>query len=139
MVNQPGGGSGLHTATNAGQVIRRLSPAEARIFPSGVRLSPDGKQALYVAQQPDRSQQLWVVNLTEGTPKQLLAATKSTDIRARWSPDGARIAFSSRQFDAAHGPFFHLGIVDAAGQHEVILKKESAGLNAPILQLTDWR
>jgi Tol biopolymer transport system component len=109
-----------------------------------VRLSPDGKQAVYVTQQADRSQQLWVVNLSDGSPKALFEAGKVTDIRARWSPDGKRIAVSNRQFDLTNGPFFHgketsISLMDAAGQNSTPLKQESVGGKGPSLQLTDWR
>lgn len=137
-------GQGLHSATTAGKVIRALSPADARIFPASVRLSPDGKQAVYVTQQPDHSQQMWVVTLAEGTPKPLLDAGKLTDIRARWSPDGKQIAVSTRQLDPTNGPFFHgketsIVLMDASGQQIASLKKENVGAGRPSLQLTDWR
>lgn len=137
-------GQGLHTATSNGQIVRRLSPADARIFPSSVRLSPDGKQALYVTQEVDQSQRLWVVPLAEGSPHEFIPSGTLTNIRARWSPDGQRIAYSSRQFDKANGPFFHgkethLNIVDAAGQNVVRLRVENVGLKGSSLQLTAWR
>jgi hypothetical protein len=137
-------GQGLHVANATGQLGRRLGPADARIFIPSVRLSGDGTQAIYVTQQPDNSQKLWIVSLTDGLPRELIPASKYTDVRARWAPDGSRIAYSCRQFDPTHGPFFHgketyLYLVPSGGGEAEILKSAQVGPNGPSLQLTAWR
>ena len=137
-------GQGLHMANATGEVGRRLTPADARIFVPSVRLSADGKQALYVTQEADNSQKLWIVSLTDGQPRELIPASKYTDIRARWAPDGPRIAYTCRQFDATHGPFFHgkgtyLYLVADSRWEGVVLKSAVVGPEGPSLQLTAWR
>ena len=137
-------GQGLHVADATGKVGRRLSPTDARIFVPSVRLSADGKHAIYVTQQPDNSQELWIVSLADGLPRELIPAGKYTDLRARWAPDGSRIAYSARQFDASHGPFFHgketyLYLVAGSGGEAELLKSAQVGLNGPSLQVIAWR
>ncbi len=137
-------GEGLHSATPAGQLIRRLSPADTRVFVASVRLAPDGKRALYVSQQANQSQKLWVVSLNDGLPRALVTDSRYTDLRARWSPDGARIAYRARQFDPAHGPFCRgketsIFLVNADGENATPLKTENVGVNGLSLELTAWR
>ena len=137
-------GQGLHVADAAGQVGRRLSPTDARIFVPSVRLAADGKQAIYVTQEQDNSQKLWVVSLADGLPRELTPTGKYTDVRARWAPDGSRVAYSCRKFDAGHGPGFQgngtfLYHVAARGGDAVVLKSAEVGPNDPSLQVTAWR
>ena len=71
---------------------------------SGPRLSPDGSQIAFSAQQSDGGQNsassaIWVVNAKGGkgeTPRQLTNLENTThDIMPCWSPDGQTLAFLS--------------------------------------------
>jgi len=137
-------GQGLYEATAEGELGRRLTAPEARVGPRSVRLSPDGKQAVYATVLPDKSQQLFVVSLTRGEAKELVPAGKFTDFRARWSPDGKQIAYTCRLFDPSHPPFYYgaetfLKVVDPNGSNVVTLLKEKVHANGPSLELTAWR
>jgi dipeptidyl aminopeptidase/acylaminoacyl peptidase len=63
------------------------------------QLSPDGKWVAFAVQTVDvaankKPQQIWVVPLTGGTPRQI-TRDGETNQRPRWSPDSKRIAFVS--------------------------------------------
>ncbi|HEV2948236.1 MAG TPA: hypothetical protein VGX70_12730 [Gemmataceae bacterium] len=137
-------GQGLYEATAEGELRRRLTAPEARIGHRSVRLSPDDKQAVYAITLPDKSQQLFVVSLASSETKELVAAGKFTDFRARWSPDGKRIAYTCRLFDPSHPPFYYgtetyLKLIDPSGSNVVTLLKEKVHPNGPSLELTAWR
>ena len=127
------------------RVIRRLADPSAPIIVASVRLSPDGKQALYATSQPDLSQQLFVVPLVDGrAPRNWSEPGKFTDIRARWSPDGKRIAFTSRLLDPANEPRHfgtetYLKVVNPDGTNPETLLKQKVQPNEPSLELTAWR
>jgi Tol biopolymer transport system component len=93
---------------------------------ASVRVSSDGKKAVYATFDKDRSQQLFVVPLAGGDPKELVPPQRFTDLRARWSPDGKRIAYTSRLLDPNqpprnHGAETYLKLVDPDGAHPVTL------------------
>jgi hypothetical protein len=138
-------GDGLHLASAAGKIVRTLTGPDAHIFIPSVRVSPDGSRALWVAQHPsDRSHRLLVVSLAGGQPKELVPPGKSTDVRARWSPDGNRIAYTCRLLDPANPPFdrgpeTYLKVVDADGSTATTLRTEKVHPKGPSLELTAWR
>jgi outer membrane lipoprotein-sorting protein len=137
-------GQGLYETTAEGELGRRLTAPEARIGPSSVRLSPDGKQAVYATALADKSQQLFVVSLADGEARELVPAGKFIDLRARWSPDGKRIAYTCRLFDPSHPPFYYgtetlLKVVDPNGSNVATLLKEKVHPKGPSLKLTAWR
>ena len=76
-------GDGLHVATADGKLVRRLGPAHANIIVASVRVSPDGKQAVYATFHKDqRSQRCLFVPLAGGNPKELKVPLQSfTDLR----------------------------------------------------------
>jgi outer membrane lipoprotein-sorting protein len=136
-------GDGLQVADDQGHIERRLLPA-----PGGgkVRISPDGKLVLFVVGHPkDQSDELYVVPLTGGEPKSLVPAGKFTDLRARWSPDGKRIAYTCRSLDPKNPPFnfgteASLVTVDPDGNQAVTVLNEKVDRNwGPTLELIGWR
>jgi dipeptidyl aminopeptidase/acylaminoacyl peptidase len=63
------------------------------------QISPDGKWITFAVQTVDvaankKPQQIWIVPLQGGTPKQITHDGEAND-RARWSPDSKRIAYIS--------------------------------------------
>jgi dipeptidyl aminopeptidase/acylaminoacyl peptidase len=63
------------------------------------QISPDGRWVAFTAQTIDvaankRPQQIWIVPLVGGTPRQITHEGESNS-RPRWSPDSRRIAFVS--------------------------------------------
>lgn len=138
-------GQGLHLVTAEGTLVRRLSGLGSRVMPASVRISADGNQAVYVTFDPkDRSQRLFVVPLAGGEAKELVAGGALTAIRARWSPDGKRIAYTCRRLDPTNPPFnfgneTYLKVVDASGENPATLRTETVHPNGPGLELTAWQ
>ena len=93
---------------------------------SDPQMSPDERYIAYTVATPDRESNrvvpnIWIVPTAGGEPRQLTRG--GSDQRARWSPDGTKIAFLSardgarnlldfarrRRSDAAHFPFGRRG------------------------------
>ena len=67
------------------------------------RLSPDGKEVLYVFSQSDweankQIGHIWLVN-ADGTNGRQITAGKNGESNPRWSPDGRHISFTARRDD----------------------------------------
>jgi outer membrane lipoprotein-sorting protein len=137
-------GDGLHVVSADGKTLRRLGSINDQVRPAGVRVSPDGKQVLYVTVAADRSQQLSVAPLAGGESKRLLQDGKLTDLRARWSPDAKHIAYTCRSYDASQPPFYHgtetyLKVVDLARSKTQTLVTMKVHPQERSLELTAWR
>lgn len=66
---------------------------------SDPQISPDGKWVTFTVQSVDvdanrKPQQIWIVPLNGGAPRQI-THDRTTNQRARWSPDSRRIAYVS--------------------------------------------
>ncbi len=98
FISDIGGGQSLyvidpdHSDIN---LLGKLHPAEGRIEPSTVMLSPDRKRAVFMTVDP-RGGSLWIAN-TDGSDARRLTDSMWRIIRipfaASWSPRGDRIAF----------------------------------------------
>ena len=65
------------------------------------RLSPDGKTVAYTVSVYDMEENksngdVWIVPLTGGAPRRL-TTNKASDGSPAWSPDGRRLAFTSKR------------------------------------------
>ncbi|HEY1765554.1 MAG TPA: hypothetical protein VGF85_11570, partial [Opitutaceae bacterium] len=69
--------------------------------PSALRLSPDGSKLVFAVQEFDLEKNssvshLWILETASGATRKLTSA-ESTDAHPEWSPDGSRIAFTSKR------------------------------------------
>lgn len=79
---------------------------------SDVRISPDGKNVVYVQKRVDRKTEkkygnLWIAPTKGGKPHQFTFGDQK-DFLPRWSPDGQNIAFLSNRADQEKAPQIHI-------------------------------
>jgi dipeptidyl aminopeptidase/acylaminoacyl peptidase len=96
-------------------------------------LSPDGKWAVFPVTQPaydekDQSSDLWIVATDGSSGPRKLTSTKAAESGAAWSPDGKRIAFSTRREgdDAAQ-----IYVLDLGGGEAQRLTSAKSGATSP--------
>lgn len=92
-------------------------------------LSPDGKYAVFPVQQWDieknkSSSNLWTVSLASGEVRRLTTAAETTEEAPMWSPDGARIAFTSKRGPDENAALYVIPF--AGGEAEKILELPSS-------------
>jgi dipeptidyl aminopeptidase/acylaminoacyl peptidase len=90
---------------------------------SDVRLSPDGKNVVYVQKRVDRKTEkkygnLWVIPTQGGKPRQFTFGDQK-DISPRWSPDGKTIAFLSNRADQDKAPQIYLISFGGGEAHKI--------------------
>jgi Tol biopolymer transport system component len=88
------------------------------------RLSPDGRRAAVM-----NGTDIWIVDLGRSMPTKL-AATMSTETDLAWSPDGRRMAFSSKQTGKCE---VFVGSADGAGSPELV-----PATDAQFKYVRDW-
>jgi Tol biopolymer transport system component len=94
-----------------------------------IRLSPDEKRvALQRVDNEKGTYDIWVIELTRGTPTRL-TFDPANDVYPAWSPDGSRIVFSSNRDGAAN---LYQKPSSGAGDDELLFKSDDAKLP------TDW-
>lgn len=87
-------------------------------------LSPDGKTAVFTVQEwsiekNKSTTSLWLVDVAGGAPRRLTNAPVS-DSGPAWSPDGTRIAFTSKRGEDASASLYVINL--AGGEPEKILE-----------------
>src|SRR3954452_4786718 len=92
-------------------------------------LSPDGKFAVFPVQQWNveknkSSSNLWTVALASGEVRQLTTAAETTEDAPMWSPDGTRIAFTSKRGEDENATLYVIPF--AGGEAEKIIDLPSA-------------
>jgi len=73
----------------------------------GGSLSPDGRRLVYASDQ-DGNLDVWIKDLTSGTPRRLTRHV-ATDTQPAWSPDGKAVAFVSMRRDVKGDLFIWKG------------------------------
>ena len=78
------------------------------------KLSPDGKTVAYTVSVYDMEENkgngdIWTVPLAGGTPRRL-TANKASDGSPAWSPDGKRIAFTSKREGDSAGQLYVISV-----------------------------
>lgn len=100
-------------------------------------VSPDGKWAVVPVTEPaydekDQASDLWIVPTDGSTPPRRLTNTKAGESGAAWSPDGKRLAFSTRRDGDEAAQIYVLDIA-AAGEAQRVTSV-STGARIPV-----WR
>jgi tricorn protease len=102
----------------------RPSRISAEKFVESFQLSPKGERALFVARGD-----IFTVPIEKGPTRNLTSTSKAHEKWARWSPDGARIAFIS---DATGEEEIYLINQDGSGSPEQLTRGGQAMRYAPL-------
>ncbi len=90
-------------------------------------ISPNGREVVYVSEGLSGDPQLKIVSIFGGTPRSLLVM-KGYLWQPRWSPDGLRIVFVSKQIERGPGDLY---IINADGTNLVALATTPGDESSP--------
>jgi dipeptidyl aminopeptidase/acylaminoacyl peptidase len=117
----------------AAQAKRAMTPIDVIEMPRVLdpRLSPDGRQVLYVLDRPDwkenrRVGHIWRVAADGSSPIQLTYGQRG-ETNPRWAPDGKRIAFLTRRGDNEETQLYLLE--NEGGEARQVMKHPAAVSN----------
>lgn len=120
------------TSTAAAQSKRAMTPIDLIEIPRVLdpQLSPNGKQVLYVLERPDwkanrRVGHIWRIN-ADGSGASQLTYGERGETAPRWSPDGKRVAFTTRRGDEEETQIY---ILEADGGEARQLTKHPAAVS----------
>ncbi len=96
-------------------------------------VSPDGRWAAFLVTEPaydarDQTADLWIVPTDGSAAARKLTQTKATETSPRWSPDGTRLAFSSKR-DGDEAPQIYVLNVAGGGEAERITRLSTGARN----------
>jgi RNA polymerase sigma factor (sigma-70 family) len=134
-------GDGLFLVNADGGGPKRITPPDSNLMGGTCQFSPDGRRVLFVKVNKGHSRSLYVADAAGGKVRPVVEATNLTDLRACWSPDGKRIAFSASMLDDDGNPIgeTNLYVTDVEGKNIVTVRTERNEPNTIKLQLTAWR
>ena len=107
-------------------------------------ISPNGKQVAYIAGAPLR-QRIWTVGTSGDPPRELLGEDGDLFGTVSWSPDGARIAYTTAKFTYGYGAKGSIVVADlrsssgTGGAPRPTVVLSLLGLDAPLLWAPDGR
>jgi Tol biopolymer transport system component len=133
-------GGGVHVVRTDGSGAKRLTAADLLVHGGTCRFSPDGRKVLFVATE-GKHEALYVVDLAGGKPTPVVKFLNLTGLRACWSPDGKRIAYSFTFLDAEGKPGkeSNLNVADSDGKNSKTIVTTSHGADELKLLLVGWR
>jgi len=108
---------------------------EPPLYPRNPRWSPDGTQLLFTDNTQSGVDVLYVVPSQGGTPKRLLPDDIGPQSIGDWSPDGARVVYTTHSgfsFVPRNENKFESRIVDLATGRTTVLPKAPEGFWAPL-------
>lgn len=134
-------GGGVHVVRADGGGGKRLTPANLLVHGGTCRFSPDGRKILFVATGESKHETLYVVDLAGGKPTPVVQYLNMTGLRACWSPDGRRIAYSFTFLDAKgkRGTESNLNVVDIDGKDSKTIVSTTHGVDEVKLLLIGWQ
>ena len=111
------------------------------------RISPNGKQVLFVLPGAKSTSNLWVFDRQTGKTRKVNPESNCSVRCASWSPSGQRVAYTLTRFDpdSTTPPYEQetesfVMVSDLAGEHQQVLaSRTTTGLSAVDLTLWDWR
>ena len=104
-------------------------------------LSPDGKHAVFPVQEwsidkNKSTSNLWTVAVADRAVRRLTTAETSEDA-PRWSPDGTRIAFTSKRGEDENASLYVISL--GGGEAERIIEMPSSVIAPKWMRLTEER